>query len=181
MDQVVRWRRVVALVVMAGALVVMTGCGDHEADEAFERATKGIEEGGELGEARKELQEIVDRWPKSRAAERARHEIEWIDEQLQVDVRGPSLLAWDAVREVAAAAEKFKLAHGRFPRRFGELVPRFVDGPVLDPWGHEIAYEQTESGYHVICYGEDGLPGGTGLGKDLLIDTGRVHGGAPAF
>ncbi len=179
-----RWWRsrstgLLAMLLIASVLIFMSACsGERAAEEAFREVTAG-ESGRPLEEVKADLEDIRQRWPDSRAAEMATREIEWINEQQLVESRGPALMAWDAVRKVAAAAETFRLKKGRYPKTLGEMVPRYLDGSVKDPWGYRVRYSQTSRGYKVICYGEDGLPGGSELAKDLLIDTGQVVGATP--
>ena len=155
-------------------LLLPAGCsGESAAERAFEEATSRQGE-RPLGQVREQLQQIIARWPETHAARKAQRELEWVETLLAAEARGPSLLAWDAVREVASAAEKFRLAHGRYPARLSEMVPRFLDGVVRDPWGFDVDYHRTRKGYQVVCYGEDGIPGGSDLGTDLVIDTGQV-------
>ncbi len=170
---------VITLVFSSAALSLLAGCSREAPSElAFRQAIDSSEE-RPLEDVRDDLREIIRKWPDSHAALKAEREIKWISEQIIVETRGPSLLAWDAARTVASAAETYRLAKGRFPETFSDLVPQYLDGPVLDPWGFEIVYRQTEAGYKVVCYGEDGLPGGVDLATDLVIDTNQVVGGLP--
>lgn len=155
------------------ALVLSAGCAERRAERALRRA-QALEQDRRAAQAREQLSEIVRRWPKTRAAQRARLEIEWLDDLDQGVQRGRVLLVWDAVRRVSHAAEAFRLARGRYPERFDELVPVFVPGPVLDPWGHPVGYLRTKDGYQAISFGSDGIPGGSGDAADLLVQNGQV-------
>lgn len=162
-------RRSVCLAVLVTSCA---GCSEWRAERAFRR-TVAQEKTKDGAVVVRDLQQLVDRWPATKAAAKARHEIEWLHDLEQSSTRGLGLLAWDAVRRVAMAAERFRSAHGRYPDRYADLVPRFVPGTVTDPWGHEVGYLRTASGYQAICYGADGIPGGTGDASDILVDTGR--------
>ncbi|RMG47284.1 MAG: hypothetical protein D6718_03980 [Acidobacteria bacterium] len=170
---------------LAGVLLaVCAGCAEERARRALEEALaeSAAAKQAEDAELRARLQAIVRRWPGTRAASRARRELEWLDDLANASARGPELRAWDAVRRVARAAERFREDHGRYPRRFEELVPRYLHGPVVDPWGHRIRYERHGGGYRVVCYGADGLPGGVGVSSDLVAANGEsvaVGGKAP--
>ena len=167
--------RALAGLVLVGllSLGLAAGCAESRAEKAFQQAVAKEKEGS-LEPVRDDLREITEQWPKTDAARKARRELQWIETLLTAEARGPSLLAWDAVREVSNAAERFRMVKGRYPRTLDEMVPRYLDGPVRDPWGSEIVYRRTKKGYQVVCYGEDGIPGGSDLGTDLLIDTGDV-------
>ncbi len=154
-------------------LLLGAGCTERRAQHALQHAL-ALERDRRPDQARAQLAELVRRWPMTRAAGQARIEIEWLDDLAQGAQRGQALLVWDAVRRVARAAEAFRLARGRFPERFDELVPHYLPGPVLDPWDRAVGYLRTDHGYQVICYGSDGLPGGVGDAADLLVDDGQL-------
>ncbi len=162
-------RRIAFLAVLAS---LCAGCSEWRAERAFRRVV-AQEKSKDGAVVVRDLQQLVARWPATKAAEKARHEIEWLHDLEQSSTRGLGLLAWDAVRRVSMAAERYRVARGRYPERYADLVPRFLPGPILDPWGHEVGYLHTLSGYQAICYGADGIPGGSGEASDILVDTGR--------
>ncbi len=152
--------------------VAFAGCAEQRADRRY-RALIESSESRSADAQREALAEIVERWPKTEAAAKAEREIEWIDDLAHVSERGPALMAWDAVRDVSRAAEQFRLDRGRFPESLGEMVPAYLPAVRRDPWGHAVRYQPRGDGYRVICFGEDGLPGGIGHASDVLVDTGR--------
>ncbi len=159
---------------LVAAMVMLAGCSKEQAaQDAFEQAVAAEQEQG-LDEVVVRLEAIIERWPETAAANKARKELEWVRSLRSAEMRGPALLAWDAARKVGFAVEKYRLDKGRYPARLEDLFGKYLDGPVKDPWGFDIVYRRTERGYQVFCYGEDGLPGGRGLGTDLVIDTGQV-------
>ena len=93
----------------------------------------------------------------------------------EATARGLSLRAWDAVRSVAQAAERFRLRHGRYPKDVRELIPRYIEDRVADPWGGEVLYVASGAGYKVISYGSDGMPGGTADAADVMVDSHTVQ------
>lgn len=154
------------------ALALLAGCSEQRAERRYHGLIESAE--SRSAEAQRDaLEQIVQRWPRTEAAAKARREIEWIDDLAIVSERGPALMAWDAVRDVSRAAERFRLDRGRFPDSVADLVPRYLPTVRRDPWGHEVQYLRRGDGYRVICYGKDGLPGGTGHAGDVLVDTGR--------
>ncbi|UCF66247.1 MAG: type II secretion system protein GspG [Acidobacteriota bacterium] len=156
----------------------LLGCTEQRASHDLERTLAARQE-EPLEEVRADLERVVRDWPGTKAATKAQQELQWIDDLLAATVRGPMLRAWDSVREVGEAAERFKLDHQRYPSSFSELVPTYLRGVVRDPWGHHVRYRRAGHGYQVVCYGEDGLPGGTGTSTDVLIENGeRVRVGA---
>jgi hypothetical protein len=165
-------RRPALSTLVVAAAVLLSGCGEWRADRAFRRATAG-EEHRRPAAVVADLQAVVARWPHSKAAARARREIEWLNDFEQSSKRGRGLLAWDAVRRVAAAAERFRLSRGRFPDAYEEMVPKYLPGPIRDPWGQSVGYLRTAGGYQTVCYGADQIPGGAGDDSDVLVENGR--------
>lgn len=171
----VRVLRLVCVFAAAGGLLGASGCAEWRAERALKRAVAEVDKRA-TGDTRKDLRKIVERWPETKAAARAREEIEWLDDLDESSHRGRGLLAWDAVRRVARAVERYRTTNRRYPERFDDLVPRFLAGAVRDPWGQAIGYRRTASGYQTICYGADGIPGGHGEATDILVENGReIH------
>jgi hypothetical protein len=161
----------VALAILLSALVLAAGCAERRAERDLRETLGRPHE--TTADRREDLQRVVERWPGTAAAEAAHRELESLDSLAQATVRGRSLRAWDAVRGVATAAERYRLRHGHYPPDADALVPRYLDRPVVDPWGSPVLYRRKGRGYQVVCYGSDGLPGGTGDQSDLFVVDGR--------
>lgn len=160
------------------AIVLCCSCAEFRAERALERSLERADSIS-ADDLRAELAEIDRRWPRTSAAKRARRELEWLADLRHVAVHGPALLAWDAVRDLANAVERHRLREGRYPNSADELVPRYLERLPTDPWGNAVMYERFSGGYRVVCYGEDGIPGGSGPSSDLLVRNGReVHVGS---
>lgn len=154
------------LVLLVGALA---GCSspEREAKVALEAALMDSDQTS--AELRRDLVRIVNGWPGTEAAGRAQRELESMDALDAAAARGQSLRAWDTVRRVANAAERYRLRHGKFPRSADALIPRYLERSVDDPWGNPVLYERTSAGYRVVSYGADGVPGGADEAADLLV------------
>ncbi len=154
--------------------LVSVGCpASGKADTAFESAVELVDDGA-LHEAKDAFDQIRKKWPKTRAAQRAAEEIEWIDALLTADARAPRSFARDSVYLVARAAEQYQMQKGYYPASLASLVPRYIDADARDPWGRPVLYQRTANGYQVICYGEDGIPGGSGDAADLFVENGAL-------
>lgn len=154
-------------------LALAAGCSEGRAGRAFRAATEDAQN-RPSAEVRTELQRVIERWPHTRAADLARREIEWMDDLEKSSFNGRALLAWDAVRRVGQAVERYRMRRGRYPERYADLVPLWLPGPIDDPWGQPIGYLRTPRGYQVVCFGSDGIPGGQGDATDVIVENGRA-------
>lgn len=68
----------------------------------------------------------------------------------------------------AVAAERFRVDHGRFPKDWSELVPAYVDQPILDPFtGKPLLFKLNEKGIVIYSLGKNGLDeGGMNLSQN---------------
>ena len=87
------------------------------------------------------------------------------------------------IQNFATAIASFQLDMGRLPNSLDELVTnpgegKKWNGPYMkrktipkDPWQHEYVYQvpgqRGNDSYDIICYGSDGVPGGTGSAADI--------------
>lgn len=165
--------RTLTILTLVAVLSTAIGCSEWRAERAFKRAVE-MEKAKPTRDVLLELNKIVERWPMTRAAGKARKEIEWLSDLQDATTRGKGLLAWDSVRKVARAAEQFRVAKGRYPENMEEMIPRFLSGEIRDPWGTPVGYRKTASGYQAICFGADGIPGGTGDDADINIVNGQL-------
>ena len=165
---------VVAVCVVAA---LAPGCAERRAESAFQEAVAG-EKDRPAAEVRADLARIVASWPDTRAAEKARREMQWLADLEQSSRGGRQLLAADAVRADARAVELFRAAAGHYPERLEETAPRCLRSIPVDPWGRPVSYLRTPGGYKVFCYGADGAPGGSGDDTDIVVVDGReIHAG----
>lgn len=161
------------LVLLVFTTVALTwACSESRAQKKLDQILASQED-VPLQQVKQQLLELQEAWPDTEAANKSVREVEWIDDLLAASQRGPSLRAWDAVRRVGQAAENFRIDHRRYPDDDASLIPDYLPDHVLDPWGRPVVYERTREGYRVLCFGEDGLPGGSGLSTDIVVDSGE--------
>jgi hypothetical protein len=61
----------------------------------------------------------------------------------------------------ALGVERFRLAEGRLPESWDELVPKFIEAVPIDPFdGKPLRYKRLEKGYTIYSVGEDGEDNG---------------------
>jgi hypothetical protein len=157
---------------LIGLLPLFGGCAESRAERTFRRVV-AAQETVPLPEVRDELQALIKRWPQTKAAVKAQQEIQWIDDLLGAASRGPLLRAFDAIRTVSRATEKYKAREGRLPETIDDLIPRDLPVPIVDPWGVPVRYARNAGGFTVVSYGADGIPGGSGDATDFVIENGK--------
>lgn len=165
-----------AMAVAGLLLFFAAGCDERQARERLDEALAASAE-SPLPELERQLEEIVETWPETDAATRARRELQWIRDLQTAHKRGRWLAAVDAARRLANAAERYRLDRGAYPHDVSDLVPGYLDGPVRDPWGAEVLYRPGGGGYTVVSLGADGVPGGVGPERDVVIESGELRAG----
>jgi len=117
--------------------------------------------------------EILQRFPDTQAAQRARDEVLLYTGLSNAKQSFPLRRTRELMVEAGRALERY---HGRrraWPDSLDELIPEYLAEPPVDPWGRMIAYERKGRGYRLRCLGEDGREGGTGDAGDWLVENGR--------
>lgn len=163
-------------------LAVLLSCGwlagcsspESEAEEMYAEARRAIDE-ERLDEAVAFYEKIIEDYPGTPAAERAREEIAIYRALKDADELYPVRVASDQVVRIARALDRYRWRKGRYPDRLDRLVPDYLDSLPVDPWQRGLVYESKKSGkgYILACYGADGAPGGQGVDKDLVAEDGK--------
>ncbi len=100
-------------------------------------------------------------------------------------VRGRTQIARVEMKGIEVALQAFRFDIGRYPTSDGALKALIQDpgnlkswrGPYLnaqsiprDPWGRPFIYRSNPKNYtyDLICYGQDGVPGGKKEDEDIL-------------
>jgi len=166
--------RLFFIVVFSIALVsVASSCGGAErrAERLWRQAIEHVEKGDTQG-AVDRLQKIIDEYPDTRVAEKAREQIV-VYKGLATAVQDyPVRRARELMVQIARASESFRRENGRTPASLDELVPTKIASIPNDPWGHPFVYAATASGYRLTCQGADGAPGGRAEAADLIVVDG---------
>jgi hypothetical protein len=168
---------VIALVVAA---IASTSCGgdDRRADRLWRAATERVEKGDTSG-AIDRLQEIVDKYPDSAIAPKAREQLVVYKGLASAVQRYPSRRARETLIQLARAIESYRKENGRAPVVLEALAPGKLASIPVDPWGHPYAYAVTPNGYRLICWGSDGAPGGVADAEDQVVVNGEFAAAAP--
>ena len=166
--------RVASIVTLVALASVALGCREARAEKLYAEATALVEH-GELENAVRVFEDILDRYPDTRSAERARKEIElYRGLTTAVDFYAPRKV-YDLMISTAREIYRFQDRRGRWPSGLDQLTPAFLAKPAIDPWGHALLYaaKPARRGYVLGCYGSDGQRGGDGEARDWFIENGR--------
>lgn len=163
----------IASVVLLAIAVVATGCSDDETRaEAMYREAVELAEERSLEKAIARFDEVVEQYPGTAAAERARR-----DAVLYRGLEGAvDNFPVHRVRDLmVGAARKVEAYRSRNRRPPAGLDAVFEGGAVpVDPWGRPLAYRVFRGGrsYEIASFGADGAEGGEGPDADLVIRDG---------
>ena len=88
------------------------------------------------------------------------------------------LAARQDLSALADLIEEYRDAHSRLPESLKSMTQvnrtngqPFLRRIPLDPWGNPYQFNKTENGrFHLVSYGRNGLPGGSGYDSDLKSD-----------
>ena len=167
----------IASVILLSAVIVVTGCADDESRaEAMYREAVELAEERSLDTAIERFDEVVETYPGTAAAERARR-----DAVLYRGLEGavdnyPVHRARDLMIDAARKVEVYRSRNRRPPAKLDAV---FEGGAVpVDPWGRPLVYRVFRNGrsYEMASFGADGVEGGEGPDSDLVVRDGAFVG-----
>ncbi len=94
---------------------------------------------------------------------------------MEAEVKKSRRLAKDEMLAIARALLDGQSRNAFYPASLEELDPSGSLSHV-DPWQRPYKYERSSDrkGYRLECLGQDGVPGGDGDNRDLLILNGEI-------
>jgi len=152
--------------------IIASSCGGDErrAQRLWRQAIERVEKGDTQG-AVDRLQEVIDNFPDSQAAEKARSQIVVYRGLATAVENYPQRRAREMIVQLSRAIERFRRAKGRAPTTLDELVPSELTSIPNDPWDRPFGYVATGRSYRLTCEGGKGdgsaAPGWAGL---LVVD-----------
>ncbi len=165
-------------VVVLAALVVMTtsSCGGDErrARKLWRQSIAQVEKGDTQG-AVDRLQVLIDTYPDTRAAEKARGQIVVYRGLAAAVENYPMRRARELMVQIARAIESFRRVRGRHPASLDELVPTAIASVPHDPWDQPFLYESTAGGYRLKCQGAKAPAEGAATSGELLVVDGEFR------
>ena len=169
-------RSVFVVVIAMVPQLMASSCGGDErhAERLWRQAIERVEKGDTRG-AVDRLQKLIDAFPDSRAADKAREQIVVYQGLATAVENYPLRRARELMVQLARAIEIFRRDTRRAPVTLDELVPARMASIPKDPWGRSFLYETTASGYRLRCLGAKGSPGGVAASKGLLVVDGEFQ------
>jgi hypothetical protein len=163
------------VVALVASIALASSCGGPErrADRLWRQAQERVQKNDTEG-AIVLMQKIIDDYPDTPVAERARDQIVVYRGLANAVSNYPTRRARELMVQVARAVEAYRKSNGKPPAAL-DVLP----GVPLDPWGHPFRYEPQGRGYRLRCDGGDGAPGGVGDAADLLVVDGEFVTAAP--
>lgn len=164
------------LVVSLVATIASCDGRQRRAERLWRQALSRVEK-GDTAAAVDLLQKLIDEYPESEVAAKARDQIVVYRGLAHAVQNYPLRRAHDLMVQVARAIELFHAETGRLPSSLAELVPAKLESVPADPWGRALDYAASGHSYRLRCMGADGVAGGTGDGADLLVIDGEFRTG----
>lgn len=164
---------IVPLLVVA---VVTMSCGGDErrAERLWRQAIELVEKGDTQG-AVDRLQRLIDTFPDSQVAAKAREQIV-VYRGLATAVQNyPLRRARESMVQIARAIETFRREMGHPPATLDDLVPTNLAILPTDPWGRPFLYETTSGGYRLRYQGATGADAGNPESAGLLVVNGEFR------
>jgi outer membrane protein assembly factor BamD (BamD/ComL family) len=165
-------------IIMPTVLVVMTtsSCDGHErrAERLWRQAIACVEKGDTQGGV-DHLQKLIDTFPDSRIAEKARAQIIVYRGLASAVENYPMRRARELMVQISRAIESFRREKRRAPATLGDLVPAKLASVPNDPWDRPFLYESTARGYRLRCPGVEGAPQGSAAAAGLLVVDGEFR------
>lgn len=164
----------VRIVVASALLLAGLACGGSEsrAERLWHRALGEVDK-GDVPHAIELLQKIIDDYPDTPIADKARDQIIVYRGLVTAVQSYPIRRARELMVQIARAVEKVKIASGRPPATLAEAFASSSGAVPADPWGRPFDYTPVGNGYRLRCNGADGAPGGEADAADLLIVNGE--------
>ena len=165
----VRSRLFFIVVLMVRLVITASSCGGDErrAQRLWRQAIEHVEKGDTQG-AVDRLQTLIDTFPDTRAAEKARGQIVVYRGLATAIENYPLRRARELMVQLARAIESFRRTSGRVPARLEELVPVTMASVPNDPWDRPFLYETTAGSYRLKCLGAM-EPGGSAAASAALV------------
>jgi outer membrane protein assembly factor BamD (BamD/ComL family) len=161
----------VMLLIMAAA-----SCDGDErhAERLWRQAIACVEKGDTQGGVDR-LQKLIDTYPDSRVAEKARAQIVVYRGLANAVENYPMRRTRELMVQISRAIESFRKENGRSPARLEELVPGKLTSVPNDPWDRPFQYESTARGYRLSCRGAEGAADGSATAGGLLVVDGEFR------
>lgn len=165
---------------LVAALCIFACSNEGKAKAQYDDAMSAVRD-GKLERAVQLLDDLVDRWPETEAAGRARQQVQTFRGLARAETMFPVRETRDMMIGTARALQRYRDARGQWPDSVERLVPRWLDELPVDAWGNRLVYsaKPRNRGYVLASLGADRRAGGEGDARDLFIEDGRATSRTP--
>jgi hypothetical protein len=163
---------------LAAAVIALaatgSSCGGQErhAERLWRQAIERVEKGDTQG-AVDRLQKIIDEYPDSKIAAKAREQIVVYRGLVTAVDSYPMRRARELMVQIARAIESYRKEHGQAPAALADLVPGKLAEIPSDPWGRPFVYEPSGRSYRLRC--QEASADGSADSKQLLVIDGEFR------
>jgi hypothetical protein len=169
---------VTALATFICAMTTSCGGDERHAERMWRQAIELVERGDTAG-AVDRLQKLIDTFPDTRVAAKAREQI-IVYRGLATAIESyPSRRARELMVQIARAIEVFRREEGRVPVTLNELVPAALPSVPNDPWDRPFVYQSSGDGYRLMCHRIEGNQHGAMEFPELLVVNGEFRAVSP--
>ena len=123
---------------------------ERHAERLWRQAIERVEKGDTPG-AVERLQKLIDQYPDSEVAAKAREQIVIYRGLVSAVESYPLRRSRELMVQIARAIESFRRENGRAPAALSDLVPGKLAEIPDDPWGHAFVYEPAGRSYRLKC------------------------------
>ena len=128
-----------------------SSCTEERRAERLWRQTIERVQKGDTAGAVERLQKIIDQYPDSEIAAKARQQIVVYRGLVSAVESYPMRRSRELMVQIARAIENFRREHDRVPAALSDLVPGKLSEIPEDPWGHPFVYEPAGRSYRLKC------------------------------
>lgn len=171
---------------IAMTTLVLVACEDRKDAEAkrIYEAAMNYSKKDDYPHAIELLQRITVDYTETETAVRAEREIETLENLYLMVIENKRTKVSQKFTRIALALDQYRLRYLSYPLTTGDLnkLPPDHVPELVDEWGNPFYYrafasdgtpEYEPDNYVLASFGEDGLPGGSGLNQDRFYQNGK--------
>lgn len=167
--------RIVQLACACCITICIACSSEGKANKLYDEAAAQVREGN-LDSAVQQFDDLIDRYPETTAAGRARQQVQVFRGLAKAESMFPLRETRDTMIATARALQFYRDRNRTWPGRLEQLVPRHLPELPVDSWGQSLKYQRKSKnrGYLLGSFGADRKRGGDEGAGDLFIEDGKL-------